>query len=254
MNMGTPRISFMIGGAQKCGTTALAEYLRAHPRVRLPLGKEAHVFDAPDYDDAALPEAIDARFAAHFAEPWQDSLVYGDATPISLFLETAIQRAARYNPALRWIILLRDPAARAISQHAMEHARGTESLPLLRALLAERRRLRRARGDLGWNSSLRNHSYRARGEYAAQLQRLLHHFPREQVLLLRSVDLAQDAAATLREVYAYLGLAEPLRMPETLRHFEGSYGHHALGHAMLGWWSWQQRRKLRRALSIDLRT
>ncbi|WP_081126864.1 hypothetical protein [Metallibacterium scheffleri] len=86
MSPHAPRISFMIGGAQKCGTTALAEFLRAHPRVRLPLGKEAHVFDAPDYDDAALPEAIDTRFAAHFAEPWQDSLVYGDATPISLFL------------------------------------------------------------------------------------------------------------------------------------------------------------------------
>jgi hypothetical protein len=43
-------------------------------------------------------------------------------------------------------------------------------------------------------------------------------------------------------------------MLEALRHFEGSYGHHALGHALLRWWSWQQRRKLRRALGIDLRT
>ncbi|EQD69184.1 heparan sulfate glucosamine 3-O-sulfotransferase 6, partial [mine drainage metagenome] len=188
MNMGTPRIGFMIGGAQKCGTTAFTEFLRLHPQARLPLGKEAHIFDAPDYDDAALPETIDARFAAHFAEPWQESLLYGDATPISLFLETAICRAARYNPALRWIILLRDPAERALSHYAMERARGNESLPLLPALLAEPWRLRRARGDLGWNSSLRNHSYRARGEYAAQLQRLLRHFPREQVLLLRSAD------------------------------------------------------------------
>ena len=254
MSTGTPRISFMIGGAQKCGTTALTEFLRLHPQVRLPSNKEAHIFDAPDFDDAAVAANIDARFAPWFEQPWQDSLLYGDATPISLFLEPAIRRAARYNPALRWIILLRDPAERAISHHAMERARGNESLALLPALLAEPWRMRRARGDLGWNSSLRNHSYRARGEYAAQLQRLLQHFPREQVLLLRSIDLAQDAAATVRRVYAHMGLAGPPRLPEVQRHFEGSYGHHALGHAMLGWWSWQQRRKLPRALSIDLRT
>jgi hypothetical protein len=85
------------------------------------------------------------------------------------------------------------------------------------------------------------------------LQRLLQHFPREQVLLLRSVDLAQDAAATLRKVYAHLGLAVPMHMPETQRHFEGNYSHHAFVHAMLRWWSWQQRCKLLRALGVDLR-
>ena len=254
MSTGTPRISFMIGGAQKCGTTALTEFLRLHPQVRLPSNKEAHIFDAPDFDDAAVAANIDARFAPWFEQPWQDSLLYGDATPISLFLEPAIRRAARYNPALRWIILLRDPAERAISHHAMERARGNESLALLPALLAEPWRLRRARGDLGWNSSLRNHSYRARGEYAVQLRRLLRYFPHEQVLLLRSIDLAQDAAATLRKVYAHLRLEEPLRLPEVQRHFEGAYSRHALGHAVLRWWSWRQRRALRRALGIDLRS
>ncbi len=254
MSAGTPRIGFMIGGAQKCGTTALTEFLRLHPQVRLPSNKEAHVFDAPDFDDADVAASVDARFAPCFEQPWQDSLLYGDATPISLFLETAIRRAARYNPALRWIILLRDPAERAISQHAMERARGNESLALLPALLAEPWRLRRARGDLGWNSSLRNHSYRARGEYAAQLQQLLRYFPREQVLLLRSVDLARDAAATLRRVYAHLGLAGPPLLPEVQRHFEGAYSRHALGHAVLRWWAWRQRRALRRALGIDLQS
>ena len=76
----------------------------------------------------------------------------------------------------------------------------------------------------------------------------------EQVLLLRSVDLARDAAATLRKVYAHLRLEGPPRLPEVQRHFEGAYNRHALGHAVLRWWSWRQRRELRRALGIDLRS
>ena len=52
MNAGTPRVRFLIGGVQKAGTTALASYLATHPGLRLPAGKEAHVFDAPDFDDS----------------------------------------------------------------------------------------------------------------------------------------------------------------------------------------------------------
>ena len=67
--MGEPRIRFLVGGVQKGGTTALARLLSQHPCIRLPdrmpddapvpdgdLGiawkKEAHVFDAPWFDDA----------------------------------------------------------------------------------------------------------------------------------------------------------------------------------------------------------
>ena len=47
-----PRVRFVIGGVQKVGTTALATFLGAHPGVALPDGKEAHLFDAPEFDDA----------------------------------------------------------------------------------------------------------------------------------------------------------------------------------------------------------
>ena len=45
-----PRIAFLVGGVQKAGTSALAQYLRASPGLRLPADKEAHVFDGPDFD------------------------------------------------------------------------------------------------------------------------------------------------------------------------------------------------------------
>lgn len=48
-----PMVKFMIGGAQKCGASTLAQYLRQHPEIDLPERKEAHVFD--DRDSTRTP-------------------------------------------------------------------------------------------------------------------------------------------------------------------------------------------------------
>ncbi|WP_180544483.1 sulfotransferase family protein [Luteimonas deserti] len=197
----------MIGGVQKGGTTALAHYLSAHPGVRLPARKEAHVFDAADFDEAATAGEVDARFAPMFPGGFADGdVLYGDATPISIFHNRFIERIARYNPAMRWIVLLREPADRAISQYYMERGRGDEHRCLPLALLTEGRRLRGHENDFSAGSPLRHHSYLARGRYVRQLDTLVAAFPREQVLVLRSEDLRAEPGRTLDRVLCFLGL------------------------------------------------
>ncbi|MGN6113644.1 MAG: sulfotransferase family protein [Luteimonas sp.] len=221
--MGEPRIRFLVGGVQKGGTTALARLLSQHPRIRLPdrmpddapvpdgdLGlawkKEAHVFDAPWFDDAWSPQQVDARFAERFPGPAGDCL-HGDATPVSVYHPRVVERVRRYNPGMRWIVLLRDPVERAISHYFMERAAGREPLSLFRAVLAEPARLRGdAFADMGRHAAWRRASYADRGRYARQLDWLLRHFPREQVLLLRAQDLAARPADTLASALAFLGL------------------------------------------------
>lgn len=220
--MSTPLVQFVIGGAQKAGTSALADYLRLHPALRLPEGKEAHVFDDPGFDDGATAMDVDARFAGHFASV-DDDAIHGDATPIYLFLPTAIARIARYNPGMRWLVLLRDPAARAVSHYYMERGRGAERWPLWAALLLEAWRLRRHRGDLAWDSPLRTHSYLSRGDYARQLDVLHAHFPREQVLVLRSSELLAEPARCLDTVWRFLGVAAPEPPPTPREAFRGDY-------------------------------
>ena len=189
--MSKPLIDFVIGGVQKAGTSALAHYLGRQPGVALPENKEAHVFDDPRFDNSWTIERVDSEYAAHFPAPPHTGL-HGDATPIYLFHPAFVQRIARYNPGMKWIITLRDPVDRAISQFYMQHARGQETLPLWAALLAEPWRLSGKRNDLSGESSLRLHSYLARGRYRRQLAILYAHFPREHVLVLRSVDLLAD--------------------------------------------------------------
>lgn len=203
-----PRIAFVVGGVQKAGTSALARYLRDSPGLQLPTDKEAHVFDAPDFDDAWSPAEVDARHADRFPDDAAGTLL-GDATPFYVFHPRCVVRIARYNPAMRWIVLLRDPVERARSQHHMERQRGHERLPLWLAVLLERRRLRGHADDLARGSRLRRFSYRMRGDYARQLDTLYAHFPREQVLLLRSARLRSDPDACVREACGFLGVPPP---------------------------------------------
>jgi len=219
-----PRVRFLIGGVQKGGTTALAHCLAQHPQVSLPEGKEAHVFDAPDFNDSEDRAAVDARYAPHFAAAGDSSArLCGDATPIYCLHERFIERIARYNPQMRWLLLLRDPVERAISQYHMERARGDEHWPLLPALLLERWRLCGHHDDFSAGSPLRHHAYRLRGDYARQLDALYRYFPREQVLVLRSDAFRQQPQEIMVRVYAHLGLAGPVRLPEQAEAFAGDY-------------------------------
>lgn len=209
MAMPEPRIRFLIGGVQKAGTSALARYLARHPRLRLPTDKEAHVFDAPEFDEAWTPAQIDARCTRLFGEAEATDALHGDATPFYIVHPRVVARIARYNPAMRWILLLRDPAERALSHFHMERQRDREGWPMWPAVLLERWRLHGHADDFARSSPLRRHSYRLRGDYARQLDALHAHFPRAQVLLLHNRELREHPTQALCKVCDFLGI-EPV--------------------------------------------
>jgi len=256
MSAPSPLLSFVIGGAQKAGTTALALYLSAHPQLRLPRTKEAHVFDAPDFDEHASVAQIDARYAAHFdaGSPSATGVRHGDASPIYLLHPRLVQRIARYHPGMRWIVLLRDPVDRALSHYHMERARGAERWPLWAALLGERWRLRGHADDFSDASPLRTYSYRARGDYARQLDALYRAFPREQVLLLLSATLRENPDACVAQVCRFLDVAPLPQAPQPAQVFVGDYrrrGRFSPTRWLLRWLLRRERRRLRQRYDID---
>ncbi len=251
----SPRVSFLIGGMQKAGTSALARFLGSHPQVLLPTNKEAHVFDAPDFDEAWKAVDVDRRYAAHF-DVVAGAELMGDATPIYSLHERFVARIARYNSAMRWILLLRDPVERAVSHYHMERNRGTERRPLWLALLAENRRLRGHYDDFSSDSPLRVHSYLLRGDYARQLDVLYRYFPPGQVLLLRSEAMRDDPGHVLAQVYRHLGLQGPILLPDATRVFEGGYspaGRFSPSRWLAAWLLRPGRRRLRQRYGITFR-
>ena len=209
-----PGVDFVIAGAQKSGTTALAHFLSQHPDIAMAKA-EGHVFDAPEYSPDWTPAEIDQHYRHRFG-PGDGESLRGESTPVYLFLPDVPGELARYNPELKIIVALRDPVQRAVSHHAMERARGKERLPLWLALLAEPFRLRRCRDPRGRESAVRRHSYRSRGLYSRQLRTLYGAFPRNRVLVLRTEDLLTRHDATLERTFAFLGVRDDVRIPQEI--------------------------------------
>jgi len=199
------RVQFVIAGVQKAGTTALFDYLSEQPELSLSHVKETHFFD-DDERDWARPDY--APYHALFDAP--DGRLRGEATPIYLYWPGSLERMAAYNPAMRVMVLLRDPVARAWSHWRMEYARGFEQAPFAWCIREGRRRLFEAEP---WGHH-RAFSYVERGFYGEQVERLLTLFPREQLLVLTAEALQAEPTTTLAQVRAFLGLPPAARAVE----------------------------------------
>ena len=226
-----PMLDFMIVGAQKCGTTALARFLSRHPEICMAVPKEVHLFDSPQFSSDWTPERIDERYRPCF-DHCTDARVLGEATPIYLFLPGIARDLERYNPDLKLIVLLNDPVERAVSHYYMEKGRDREHRPLWLALASEPIRLRRCADARAHRSAMRVCSYRRRGLYSLQLRNLYRCFDEDQVLIVRTPDLRARHHEVLRRVFGFLGVSEQVRIePETV--FEGARG--GRKHRVVSW-------------------
>jgi hypothetical protein len=196
------RVSLFIVGVQKGGTTALDRYLRRSPQVQMALDKEPHFFD----DDALDWEQPDyGLLHARFNAPAATTLIHGEATPIYSYWPNSIERLQIYNPDAKLILMLRHPSLRAYSAWKMVKYWFGETLPFHEAIGdIGRCRVRESPGGVH-----RLFSYVERGFYASQIQRLLRHFDRRQVLFLRTDHLWRDTAGTLQQVWAHIDVDPP---------------------------------------------
>jgi len=195
-----PTLDFVVAGTQRGGTTALDLYLREHPGVDMPrTRKELHFFDHDEHFTGA--DVNYDGYHAHFG-PRAPGQTRGEVTPGYMDWAPAAERLARYNPALKVVVLLRDPIARAYSHWNKERERGREALPFLDALRAEAGRLR----ELPPRQA-RRYAYAGRGFYGAQLDRLARHFAAGQLLLLRSEALHATPTDALGRVAEFLAIA-----------------------------------------------
>jgi hypothetical protein len=219
--------TFLIIGAQRAGTTSLFTNMRRHPEVVGPRSadtsiawwKELHFFDenywrGTDWYRAFFPLTARGRLSDSLGR----RLICGEATPYYLFHPAVPERVAATLPDVRLIALLRNPVERAYSHYQLMRLTGREHLSFADAIEAEDRRLEdvtdellRDQPSVGEHGNRRHHEHRhrayvGRGLYAEQLERWFEHFPRDQLLVLRSEDLLTRPDAKYEEVFAFLGV------------------------------------------------
>ena len=196
-------VDFVIGGAQKGGTSALDSFLRQHPEICMPTTrKELHFFDREEENRDYK------KYHANFKLKPQHRVI-GEASPIYMYWETAPYRIWNYNPQMKWILALRNPVERAFSAWNMETKRGKEKLSFAEAIEREEARCREA-----LPLQHRVYSYVDRGFYAHQVRRLFNIFGRDNVLVLFSEELRNEHQKTLRSVFDFLGVDSSFVPPE----------------------------------------
>ena len=185
--------TFLIIGAQKCGTTALAYSLRRHPEVFLPRAKEAHFFGtAPD-------ETVYGTAYQKFFQGWRGQPHIGEATPNYLTLPSAPQQISKLLPYVRLIVSLRNPVDRAYSAywHAVREGALRGSFD---QVIGDPTRLALARR---WSGLISD------GMYYSHLMAYKRIFRPEQIYVLLHEDLIANPPRTLAALATFLGLGGP---------------------------------------------
>lgn len=244
-----PLPNFLIVGAQKAGTTALFQALKSAPGVCLSLTKEPHFFDK-EFEGGVK------HYRSFFPiQVLRSKCLAGEATPMYLFDPRVPQRVKEMIPMAKIIVLLRDPADRAISHYYHNINKGRESRPLWEAIDSDVRRF----NDAGCTIRVadeseyefQHYSYYRRGIYSLQLQEWLKCFAMEQILILPSAQLQTHS----NEVYARIKHFLSIDMqwePESVRANIGVYDRvdsEDRG-ALVGLYE-EERRRLKRVIDWD---
>jgi hypothetical protein len=202
----TAKLDFIIAGAQKAGTSALADFLDSHPGIKMPHKDELHRIVQParhffDEESRFATEEIDYTPLQRGCVRKRQSTLLGSCTPIYIYWRPAMERIWNYNNKIKLLILLRNPVERAFSHWNMQRDRNLETLDFIDAVREEKNR---AREKLPLQ--LRKFSYVDRGFYAEQIERVFRYFPREQVKVINFENFRREPCEVLDAVCEFLGV------------------------------------------------
>jgi hypothetical protein len=199
---------FFILGAPKCGTTALAEYLRQHPRVFMSSPKEPHYFcDDFDYYYAPGQRSLD-HYLRLFDDADDTHLAVGEASVWYLYSRTAAANIAAFAPDARAIVMVRNPLELVPSLHGQllyEVDEDVRDPAAAWALQGARARGEHLPPGVRVPAFLQ---YGAAASLAGQIERVYASIPRERVLVIVFDDLRADAGAVYRRALEVLGVPD----------------------------------------------
>ena len=205
---------FIIIGAQKAGTSALRFNLSKHPDIftakvatgneNRPFKNEINFFNS----DVTWDKGI-SWYKSLFSEP---DKIQGEKTPAYIMSEKAMQRMVEVAPNVKLILLLRNPVHRAYSQwnhHNQKLAKAPNSrwkIDTFENIISL------STQNISPFNSLIN-----QGKYILQINKILKHFPREQLFFGITERFLNDPNRQLDKVLDFLG-AERIDLKPQIRH------------------------------------
>lgn len=201
------RPDFFVVGAPKCGTTALCEWLRAHPEIGFSIPKEPHYFatDRP-WLRQMTSEAEYLRQAFGHCTPEQR--VLGEGSTHYILSEVAVPNILAFNPDARFVAMVRNPIDLVRSMHHQNVYNFIEDVHDFERAWRLQEERAAGRSVPPRCRTLELLQYRHFGLLGEHVGRLVRRAGRERVHVLVFDDFARDPGAAYRGVLAFLGLAD----------------------------------------------
>lgn len=222
LNLLTPkpiRPTFLIIGVQKGGTSSLHYYLQQHKKIVAPEQKEIHFFDD------ITEKSIDNYLQLFPKKNFHNRLSF-ESTPRYMYFPGTAARIHRFDPNMKFIVLLRHPVKRAYSAWNMykQLADNPQLVSYFKTMEEDdpRQRFYSTFYDKPFPSfekcveeeiSLQNSPHNIepavvrRGYYKYQIDDYLKYFDREQFLFIESEELKTDTKRVLTDITKFLKIS-----------------------------------------------
>jgi len=210
--MGLVTPNFFILGAAKSGTTFLHRCLDDHPDICMSSPKEPFFFEA-EFD-----EGLDFYSQKYFAHYRGESVV-GESRHRNLYLPFVPDRIADNIVDPRFIVVLRDPVARAFSHWWHCYSRGEDPLSFVDAVKDNLRRIAEGPNfetpqeiaDYAATLDRTNgyspyRTYIDTGYYASQIKRYVERFGRGSIRVILFEDMVSNPSVHYRAALDFLNV------------------------------------------------
>lgn len=205
--------NFLIVGAPKAGTTSLYYYLAKHPDVFMSSPKEVNFFSHEEIKSQNLYyQAFYVETLREYEKLFQRAdgkIAIGEASVSYLFYKNVPSKIKSLLPAVKIIILLRNPIERAFSHYLMDYRMGLVHRSLEEIIQNHK---------TNKNNTLYYQQYIELGLYYQQIKRYLDLFNHNNVKIYVSEEFKNNPRELFQDISEFLEI-EFIKSIETKRKY-----------------------------------
>ena len=199
---------FVIGGV-RCGTTSIYHYLGQHNCIKQAAYDELGYFDDNFHLGLNWYRSLfPTKFMQKNIESEYKKFLTYDVTPFYIYNPLVVDRIFKFSPNAKIIAVLRNPIDRAYSNYNQKmQDEGDTKTTFEEIVYSEIEKIENDENDEENHAFLVDEFYElllARGFYAKQLEFWFKKFPRKNVLLISSEELATNTDKTVSEIFEFL--------------------------------------------------
>ena len=201
--------NFFVIGGMRCGTTSLYHYLGQHNCIKRAAYDEIGYFDDNFHLGLNWYRSLfPTKFMQKKIESEYKKFLTYDVTPFYIYNPLVVDRIFKFSPNAKIIAVLRNPIDRAYSNYNSKmQAEGDTKTTFEEIINAEIEIIEKNKKNIDDYAFLVDTFYElllARGFYAKQLEFWFKKFPRKNILLISSEELATNTDKTISEIFEFL--------------------------------------------------